>query len=162
MSEAGGHRWQRVPPTERKGRVHTSTVTVVVYEPNEQETKLDLSQVDLFTARGSGNGGQHRNKTDSCVTLIDRKTGVKVRIDGRSQHQNKRKAFGILEERLTLSANAEEAARVSKMKAEQAGSGMRGDKVRTYREQDDTVSDHRTEKKARLKDVLAGKLDKLR
>lgn len=116
----------------------------------------------MFTARGSGNGGQHRNKTDSCVTLIDRKTGVKVRIDGRSQHQNKRKAFGILEERLTLSANAEEAARVSKMKAEQAGSGMRGDKVRTYREQDDMVSDHRTEKKARLKDVLAGRLEKLR
>lgn len=133
-----------------------------MFEPNEQEVSLDLSQVDLFTARGSGNGGQHRNKTDSCVTLIDRKTGVKVRIDGRSQHQNKRKAFGILEERLSATAQAEEALRVAKMKAEQAGSGMRGDKVRTYREQDDTVSDHRTEKKARLKDVLAGKLDKLR
>lgn len=133
-----------------------------MFEPNEQETRLDLSQVDMFTARGSGNGGQHRNKTDSCVTLIDRKTGVKVRIDGRSQHQNKRKAFDILEERLASSAHAEEAARVSKMKAEQAGSGMRGDKVRTYREQDDTVSDHRTGQKARLKDVLAGKLEKLR
>jgi peptide chain release factor 1 len=93
--------------------------------------------------------------------LIDRKTGVKVRIDGRSQHQNKRKAFDILELRLSSSVQAEEAQRVSKMKAEQAGSGMRGDKVRTYREQDDTVSDHRSEKKARLKDILAGKLDKL-
>lgn len=116
----------------------------------------------MFTARGSGNGGQHRNKTDSCVTLIDRKTGIKVRIDGRSQHQNKRKAYGILEERLTSGLNAQESERVAKMKAEQAGSGMRGDKVRTYREQDDTVSDHRTEKKARLKDILAGKLDKIR
>lgn len=141
--------------------MHTSTVTVVVFEPNEQETKLDLSQVDLFTARGSGNGGQHRNKTDSCVTLIDRRSGVKVRIDGRSQHQNKRKAFGILEERLSSAAKAEEAQRLARLKAEQAGSGMRGDKVRTYREQDDTVTDHRTEKKTRLKDVLVGKLDKL-
>lgn len=141
--------------------MHTSTVTVVVFEPNEQETKLDLSQVDLFTARGSGNGGQHRNKTDSCVTLIDRRSGVKVRIDGRSQHQNKRKAFGILEERLSSAAKAEEAQRLARLKAEQAGSGMRGDKVRTYREQDDTVTDHRTEKKVRLKDVLVGKLDKL-
>ena len=132
-----------------------------MFEPKEQETKLDLSQVDLFTARGSGNGGQHRNKTDSCVTLIDRKTGVKVRIDGRSQHQNKRKAFDILEERLSVAAREQEAERVAKLKAEQAGSGMRGDKVRTYREQDDTVSDHRTEKKARLRDILAGKLDKL-
>lgn len=141
--------------------MHTSTVTVVVFEPNEQETKLDLSQVDLFTARGSGNGGQHRNKTDSCVTLIDRRSGVKVRIDGRSQHQNKRKAFGILEERLSSAAKAEEAQRLARLKAEQAGSGMRGDKVRTYREQDDTVTDHRTEKKTRLKDVLVGKLGKL-
>lgn len=133
-----------------------------MFEPRSQDVKLDLSEVDIFTARGSGNGGQHRNKTDSCVTLIDRKTGVKVRIDGRSQHQNKRKAYGILEERLSSAAQAEESQRIAKLKAEQAGSGMRGDKVRTYREQDDTVTDHRTEKKARLKDILAGKLEKLR
>jgi peptide chain release factor 1 len=94
--------------------------------------------------------------------LIDRATGVKVRIDGRSQHQNKAKAYTVLEERLASAAHAQESARVAKLKAEQAGSGMRGDKVRTYREQDDTVSDHRTEKKARLRDILAGKLDRLR
>lgn len=150
-----------MPPTERKGRIHTSTVTVVVYEPKAQ-SGIDLSQVDIFTARGSGNGGQHRNKTDSCVTLIDRRTGTKVRIDGRSQHQNKRQAFEILEERLKTVVGRENAEKLAKMKAEQAGSGMRGDKVRTYREQDDTVTDHRTDKKARLRDVIAGKLERLR
>lgn len=134
----------------------------MVIEPNKAGLNLDLSKVDMFTARGSGNGGQHRNKTDSCVTLIDRNTGVKVRIDGRSQHQNKRKAFSILEDRLMTSLQADEAQRVAKLKAEQAGSGMRGDKVRTYREQDDTVTDHQTEKKARLRDILAGKLEKVK
>lgn len=84
-----------------------------------------------------------------------------MRIDGRSQHQNKRKAFGVLEERLTAALQAEESERLAKLKAEQAGSGMRGDKIRTYREQDDLVSDDRSGKKARLKDVLAGKLEKV-
>lgn len=140
--------------------MHTSTVTVVAYEP-QASGDIDLSEVDIFTARGSGNGGQHRNKTDSCVTLIDRKSGVKVRVDGRSQHQNKRKAFNVLEERLSTVLQAKEAHRLAKLKAEQAGSGMRGDKIRTYREQDDLVSDDRSGKKTRLKDVLAGKLEKV-
>lgn len=68
LQEAGGHRWQRIPPTERRGRVHTSTVTVAVFEcPPESTWQIDERDIEVFTTKDTGPGGRHRNKTESCV-----------------------------------------------------------------------------------------------
>ncbi len=155
--EAGGHRWQRVPPTEKRGRVHTSTVTVAVLEPKTPERfTLDLDEVDIKKTLGTGPGGQHRNKTESCVIATHRPTGVAVRVDMRSQQQSLAMALDILRAKL---ADAETERRASALNAErkgQVGSGMRGDKIRTYREQDDRVTDHRTNRTYRLAAWMRG------
>ena len=118
--------------------------------------RMEESEVEIRTSRGSGPGGQHRNKTDSCVTARHTPSGVSVRVDMRSQHQSKAMALRILAAKLaeaegSLARSGRDAKRRS-----QVGSGMRGDKVRTYREQDDRVTDHRTGKTWRLRDWIKG------
>jgi peptide chain release factor 1 len=159
FNEAGGHRWQRVPPTERRGRVHTSTVTVAVFEiaPRSQ-WRLRDADIEVFTTKGSGPGGQHRNKTESCVVMRHIPTSIEARADSRSQAQNKVAAREVLEARvaecLSSKAKVEHDARRKGM----VGSGQRADKIRTYRMQDDQVSDHRTGRKVRLREVVGGDL----
>jgi len=96
--ESGGHRWQRIPPTERRGRYHTSTVTVAVLsEPTERELHIDQRDLEWKTCRGSGAGGQHRNKTDSAVQLRYKPSGLSVRVESeRSQTKNKVSALALL------------------------------------------------------------------
>ncbi len=150
--EGGGHRWQRVPPTEKRGRVQTSTVTVAVLDPDAPGMcSLDPKDVDVTTSRGSGPGGQNRNKIESCVVATHRPSGLTVRIDNeRSQHQNKAMAFKVLAARLNEASNAQLVADRNSDRKQQVGTGQRGDKVRTYRTQDDQVTDHRTGAKGRL------------
>ncbi|WP_369076386.1 peptide chain release factor-like protein [Ferrimicrobium sp.] len=97
----GTHRIQRVPSNSK--RRHTSTATVVVLDPDRPpDLVLDESEVRIRTKRGTGPGGQHRNVTDSAVEVLHRPTGIVVQIDsGRSQHQNKDRALGVLADRLT-------------------------------------------------------------
>lgn len=144
--EAGGHRWQRVPPNEKRGRVHTSTVTVAVLaEPREHEVQIEPRDIEEKFTRGSGAGGQHRNKTDTAVVLKHLPSGVIVRIDGgRSQHLNRQTAMSVLRAKLQAAGTE---ARVEKRNAKrrnQVGSGMRGDKRRTIAVQRGTVTDHET------------------
>lgn len=151
-NESGGHRWQRVPPNEKRGRVHTSTVTVAVLDPDAvMGSSLNYQDVEITTARGSGPGGQNRNKTESCVIATHRPSGLQVRIDNeRSQHQNKAMAFKVLAARLYDAERERLDAQRRKERQSQVGSGQRGDKVRTYRTQDDQITDHRTGVKMRL------------
>jgi peptide chain release factor 1 len=144
FNETGGHRWQRIPPTERKGRAHTSTVTVAVLVMRQTSTHLNPCDVEIETTRGSGPGGQHRNTTNSCVLAKHLPTGLTVRIDGRSQVQNRRLALEILATRLEDRAQHQDRAKVNQDRKGQVGSGQRGDKVRTYRVRDNMVTDHRT------------------
>jgi peptide chain release factor 1 len=146
-NEGGGHRWQRIPPTERSGRVHTSTVTVAVLEPGRVVGNPIARDVDITTARGSGPGGQHRNKTESCVTATHRPTGITVKIDMKSQHQSRSMALAVLAGRLYAMQRNQLLASENDSRKQQVGSGMRGDKIRTYRSQDDRVVDHRTGKR---------------
>lgn len=125
------------------------------------QVELTRNDVDMRFTRDTGPGGQHRNKTDSCVVLTHRETGVSVKIDGRNQHQNRRVAFEVLNERLQQESERTQLMARNDLRAEQVGSGERGDKIRTYREQDDRVTDHRSGKTARLADVLKGRLDRL-
>lgn len=144
--EPGGHRWQRVPPNEKRGRVHTSTITVAVLpEATEAQVYLDPRDLDTDTCRGSGPGGQYRNKTESAVVIRHIPSGLVVRCESeRSQHQNRATALALLRSRLWEAAQAKLDGGLAAMRRGQVGSGMRGDKRRTIRVQDGTVTDHVT------------------
>lgn len=162
--ESGGHRWQRTPPNEKRGRVHTSTVTVAVLpEASEQQVRLDMRDVEIKTCRGSGAGGQHRNKTETAVQATHLPSGITIRCEGeRSQLQNKEEALRGLRSRLLERAvNSASTERAQERKG-QVGTGMRGDKIRTIAVQRDQVTDHRTGKQITVKSFLRGDLDGLR
>lgn len=156
--EPGGHKWQRYPKNDKRGRVHTSTVTVAVM-PETTKTDIQIDEKDLTwsTCRGSGKGGQHRNKTETAVILWHKPSGIQIRSESeRSQYQNKQTALKMLEmklsEREQMRASGAEAA----SRKTQVGLGQRGDKRRTVRVQDGQVNDHVTGKSWRLKDYLRG------
>lgn len=161
--EAGGHRWQRIPPTEKKGRVHTSTITVAVLdEPTETILHLEEKDIEWTTCRGSGAGGQHRNRTESAVQMTHLPTGIRVRVENeRSQHQNRDLAHRLLRARVYELRQAQTATVREEQRRSQVGSGMRGDKIRTIRVQDGIVTDHRKENKIRYKDYIRGNWDGL-
>lgn len=136
--------------------MHTSTVTVAVMKLLPGEQSLNLNDIDFIYTRGSGPGGQHRNKTESCVVATHRPTGTRVRIDMRSQFQSKAMAIRVLASRVAELAQTQAANRANETRKTQIGSGMRGDKIRTYRSQDNQVTDHRTGQKLRLDRWLKG------
>lgn len=162
-NEGGGHRFQRVSPTERKGRVHTSTITVAVLpEVSEVELKINPEDLEWKATRGSGAGGQHRNVTDSAVILTHLPSKMKIRCESeRSQHQNKEIALDILRARLQSIATENATSAYNSERKNQVGSGQRGDKIRTIRLQDDVVVDHQTNKKMSAKLYLKGHIDLL-
>lgn len=160
-NEAGGHRIQRVPPTERKGRVHTSTVTVAVLR--EQESNYEISDSDLHIEwySGSGAGGQHRNKHQNSCRLTHKPTGIVKTAQTRSRDNSYAEARSALIQEIERIRKADEDNRLNSTRRTQIGSGMRGDKRRTYRFQDDQVVDHVTGKKARCNKVMNGNFDLL-
>lgn len=157
--ECGGHRFQRVPPTERKGRVHTSTVTVAFIEQNEhKELSLDSSQYEIQWYSGQGAGGQHRNKHQNSCRLIHRESGITVTAQCRSRqdsfNQAKAQLIKVLSQNQSF-ANVQEQA---SLRRNMVGSGMRADKIRTYRLQDDLLIDHVRDKKAKASPFLKGNI----
>ena len=162
--EAGGHRWQRVPPTEKRGRTQTSTITVVVLsEPEKQEIRIDPKDLKVTFTCGSGPGGQHRNKVATAVQLTHIPTGLRVRAESeKSQLSNKENALTILRAKLLQAKKSKYLANRKKDRREQAGSGMRGDKVRTIQVKNNVVVDHKTNKKISYKDYKKGMLEGLR
>jgi len=161
--EPGGHRWQRIPPTEKRGRKQSSTVTVAVLEePKAHEVQIDPRDLEESFTRGSGKGGQHRNKTDTCVVLKHLPTDIRVRVDGgRSQHVNRETALGVLRARLKETGSERASKDRNARRRRQVGSGMRADKVRTVALQRDTVTDHRTGRTTSAKAYLRGRLSDL-
>jgi peptide chain release factor 1 len=158
--ESGGHRVQRVPDTETKGRIHTSAATVAVLpEPEDVEVSLspDEYRKDLFCA--SGPGGQHVNKTASAVRLTHLETGIVVQCqDEKSQHKNLAKALRVLKTRLyEYRRNIEHQKRSAERKT-LVGSGDRSQRIRTYNFPQNRVTDHRINESFTLDQVMAGRL----
>lgn len=162
-NEAGGHRWQRVPPTERSGRRHTSTITVAVLSvPRELDVKIPDNEIEWQATRGSGKGGQARNKTSNTVRMRHIPTGLSVRIENeRSQHQNRQTALHVLTAQLAGLKETSQQDTVSHNRRRQVGTGMRGDKRRTIRTQDNSVIDHITGASTSVVRYRAGHIEDL-
>lgn len=156
--ESGGHRIQHVPSHDKRGRVHTSTVTVcVLAEPTDIQVRIDPKDLEITSCRGSGPGGQHRNKTDSAVQIRHRPSGLIVRCESeRSQYQNREMALALLRSRIWKAKQHEAVGARARDRREQVGSGARGDKRRTYYFQRDQVVDHVLGKTWKLKSFLRG------
>lgn len=162
-NEPGGHRIQRVPPTERKGRVHTSTVTVAVIDSDTEIGSVSILEKDLKIEwySGTGAGGQYRNKHQNSCRITHIPTGTVAKAECRSRTNSLEEAMAAIQQRVDTAANRQYTNSIASNRKQQVGSGMRGDKIRTYRFQDDTVQDHVTGKKANAKKVLSGNFDLL-
>ena len=158
--ESGGHRVQRVPDTETKGRIHTSAATVAVLpEPEDVEVSIapDEYRKDLFCA--SGPGGQHVNKTASAVRLTHLETGIVVQCqDEKSQHKNLAKALRVLKTRLYEHRRQIEHDKRSAERRTLVGSGDRSQRIRTYNYPQNRVTDHRINESFTLDQVMVGRL----
>lgn len=160
--ETGVHRVQRVPDTEKAGRIHTSTASVAIL-PIYKRTKIEInpSDVEIETSRSGGAGGQNVNKVETAVRLIHKPTGIDVRCQSeRSQAQNKEKAFVLLASKLQQMQDEREARERDADRKQQVGTGDRSEKIRTYNFPQDRVTDHRIKESwSNLEQIMAGRID---
>ncbi|CCV64826.1 Peptide chain release factor 1 (RF-1) [Alteracholeplasma palmae J233] len=160
--ESGVHRVQRVPETESQGRIHTSTAVVLVM-PEAEELEIDISWNDIRfdTYNSSGPGGQSVNTTKSAVRLTHIPTGIMVACqEGKSQHENKDKAFRLLKTRIFDKFLQEQLEKEGEQRKALVGRGDRSEKVRTYNYPQNRVTDHRIGLTLqRLDAIMEGKLD---
>ncbi len=143
--ESGVHRVQRVPETESQGRVHTSTATVAVL-PEVEDVEVNIDEKDLIieTCRSSGAGGQHINKTESCIRMVHIPTGIVVNCqDERSQIKNREKAMKVMKSRLYDYYNSKYMSEYAENRKSQVGTGDRSERIRTYNFPQGRVTDHR-------------------
>jgi len=160
--EGGVHRVQRIPKTEKSGRIHTSTVTVAIL-PKPKKTEININPVDLkiTTYKASGPGGQYVNKTESAVRILHVPTGLVVTSQSeRNQMQNKENALSLLAARLLEKRKQEQESEITGARKEQIGWAKRAEKMRTYNFPQDRVTDHRIGKSwYDIESIMNGKMD---
>jgi peptide chain release factor 1 len=159
--ETGVHRIQRIPETEKMGRVHTSTASVAIL-PLRKKVKFEINptELEIETSRAGGKGGQNVNKVETAVRIIHKPTGIDVRSTAeRSQNANKEKAMAILMAKLEQLKEEKEAAKFAANRKEQIGTADRSEKIRTYNVLQDRITDHRLKESwHNIEKIMAGDL----
>ena len=160
--ETGVHRIQRVPATEKNGRVHTSTASVAIL-PIRKKSKVEINPADIEMefSRSGGAGGQNVNKVETAVRLIHKPTGLDVRCTSeRSQLKNRDKAMVILTAKIEDLKAREDASKYSANRKQQIGTGDRSEKIRTYNVLQDRITDHRIKESwHNIETIFEGGLD---
>lgn len=160
--ETGVHRVQRIPVTEKMGRVHTSTASVAVL-PLRQKPSIEISPADITVefSRSGGAGGQNVNKVETAVRLVHTPTGIETRSQSeRSQQKNREKAMRILTAKLALLHEEKEAKKHAEVRRNQIGTGDRSEKIRTYNIPQSRITDHRIKKSwHNVEEILGGTLN---
>ena len=160
--ESGVHRVQRVPKTEKSGRVHTSTASVAILPIVEaKEVNIKDSDLEVTFTRAGGPGGQNVNKVETAVRVLHKPTGIVVSSrEERSQHSNREKAMDILRAKLYEIEQERATGNITEARREQIGTADRSEKIRTYNFPQDRITDHRIGKKwSRIEDIMNGGME---
>ncbi|MEK7089675.1 MAG: PCRF domain-containing protein [Patescibacteria group bacterium] len=160
--ESGVHRVQRIPTTERQGRVHTSTASVAILPiVDAKEVNMKDSDLEVTFSRAGGPGGQNVNKVESAVRITHKPTGIVVSCrEERTQHANREKAMEVLRAKLFTIQREQAVGSIDQIRRDQIGSAERSEKIRTYNYPDDRITDHRIGKKwGNLEKIIEGDLD---
>lgn len=162
--ESGVHRVQRVPKTERQGRVHTSTASVAILPVVEKgDAVFRDSDLEVTFSRGGGPGGQNVNKVETAVRILHKPTGIVISSRAeRSQHANRGKAMEILQAKLYELQREQSVGSIDQIRREQIGSAERSEKIRTYNFPQDRITDHRIGKKwGNIEKIMDGDFGKI-
>src|SRR3989339_921797 len=162
QNEGGVHRVQRIPKTEKQGRVHTSTPTVaVLLKPKKTEINISPADLEISTYKSSGPGGQYVNKTESAIRIVHKPTGLVVTCQSeRNQLQNKETAMALLSARLLQKQEESDLSKLTEERREQIGWAKRSEKIRTYNYPQNRITDHRINKSwHNLESIVNGDLE---
>lgn len=161
-NEGGVHRVQRIPDTEKAGRVHTSTATVAILPEVEiKEVNINLGDLEVTFSRAGGPGGQNVNKVETAVRILHKPTGIIVGSRSeRSQHANREAAMGLLRSKLYDIQTHGDSNKIGADRRDQVGTADRSEKMRTYNFPQDRITDHRLNKKFHnIEKIIDGDLD---